>query len=238
MNRRRLLLWTIPLLLVPSLLLTISLQRGLEGRKRAGWLATHLADRQVKDIVFDAQHRAWAATNNGVSVFDGDGWTPYNAESDGLVKIVSAPRVMTQDNLQAMIQSGVQIPVQTTANNTTTVQYIDATLKLLVTPQITAEGSIVMKIDVQKREPLTGLNIAGGQNAPLSTRQAQTQVMVRDGGTTVLGGIYQITNNLSLNRVPFLHRIPILGNLFKNKSDEKRHDELLIFISPRIVKNI
>ncbi|HPR64559.1 MAG TPA: type IV pilus secretin PilQ [Thermoanaerobaculia bacterium] len=160
------------------------------------------------------------------------------AESDGLVKIVSAPRIMTQDNLAAMIQSGVQIPVQTTANNTTTVQYIDATLRLNVTPQITAEGTIVMKIDVQKREPLTGLTVTGGQNAPLSTRQANTQVMVRDGGTTVLGGIYQITDNISKNRVPFLHRIPILGNLFKNHANEKRHDELLIFISPRIVKNL
>ena len=157
---------------------------------------------------------------------------------DGIVKIISAPRVMTQDNLAAMIQSGVQIPVQTTANNTTTVQYIDATLKLQVTPQITAEGTIVMKIDVQKKEPLTGLTVAGGQNAPLSTRQAQTQVMVKDGGTTVIGGIYQITDNISKNRIPFLYRIPIIGNLFKNNIHEKRHDELLIFISPRIVKNI
>jgi type IV pilus assembly protein PilQ len=161
----------------------------------------------------------------------------YAAEQDGLVKIISSPRVITQDNLGASIQSGVQIPVQTTSNNTTTVQYINATLALKVTPQITEAGTISMQIDVQKREPLLGLTVTGGTNAPLSTRDAQTQVMVKDGGTTVIGGIYQITDNNSQNRIPFLHRIPILGNLFKDRSIQRRHDELLIFITPRIVKS-
>jgi type IV pilus assembly protein PilQ len=161
----------------------------------------------------------------------------YAAEQDGLVKIISSPRVITQDNLGASIQSGVQIPVQTTSNNTTTVQYINATLSLKVTPQITEAGTISMQIDVQKREPLLGLTVTGGTNAPLSTRDAQTQVMVKDGGTTVIGGIYQITDNNSQNRIPFLHRIPIIGNLFKDRSIQRRHDELLIFITPRIVKS-
>jgi type IV pilus assembly protein PilQ len=161
----------------------------------------------------------------------------YAAEQDGLVKIISSPRVITQDNLSAQIQSGVQIPVQTTSNNTTTVQYINATLSLQVTPQITEAGTISMQIDVKKREPLLGLTVTGGTNAPLSTRDAQTQVMVKDGGTTVIGGIYQITDNDSQNRIPFLHRIPILGNLFKDRSIQRRHDELLIFITPRIVKS-
>lgn len=161
----------------------------------------------------------------------------YAAEQDGLVKIISSPRVITQDNLGASIQSGVQIPVQTTSNNTTTVQYINATLSLNVTPQITEAGTITMQINVQKREPLLGLTVTGGTNAPLSTRDAQTQVMVKDGGTTVIGGIYQITDNNSENRIPFLHRIPILGNLFKDRSIQRRHDELLIFITPRIVKS-
>ena len=161
----------------------------------------------------------------------------YAAEQDGLVKIISSPRVITQDNLGASIQSGVQIPVQTTSNNTTTVQYINATLALKVTPQITEAGTISMQIDVSKREPLLGLTVTGGTNAPLSTRDAQTQVMVKDGGTTVIGGIYQITDNDSQNRIPFLHRIPILGNLFKDRSIQRRHDELLIFITPRIVKS-
>lgn len=160
------------------------------------------------------------------------------AESEGLVKIISSPRVITQDNLPAKIQSGVQIPVQTTANNTYTVSYIDATLMLQVTPQITEAGTISMQVDVKKREPLTALIVAGGTNAPISTREAQTRIMVKDGGTTVIGGIYQITDNKSQDRIPFLHKIPILGNAFKNKNISKRHDELLIFITPRIVQNI
>ncbi len=160
------------------------------------------------------------------------------AESEGLVKIISSPRVITQDNLPAKVQSGVQIPVQTTANNTYTVSYIDATLMLQVTPQITEAGTISMQVDVKKREPLTALMVVGGTNAPISTREAQTKIMVKDGGTTVIGGIYQITDNRSQDRIPFLHKIPILGNAFKNKNISKRHDELLIFITPRIVQNL
>ncbi|MDX1582810.1 MAG: type IV pilus secretin PilQ [Thermoanaerobaculia bacterium] len=159
------------------------------------------------------------------------------AESEGLVKVVSAPKVTTQDNEQAEIQSGVQIPVQTRVNFTTTVQYIDATLRLNVTPQVTAEGTVIMEIEVQKVEPALGLTVVGGQNSPLITRRATTKLMVRDGGTTVIGGIYQATDNDSQTRVPFLHQIPILGNLFKNSDVNKRHDELLIFITPRIVRN-
>ncbi len=159
------------------------------------------------------------------------------AESEGLVKVVSAPRVTTQDNESAEIQSGVQIPVQTRVNFTTTVQYIDATLRLTVTPQVTAEGTVIMEIEVQKVEPALGLTVVGGTNSPLITRRANTKVMVRDGGTTVIGGIYQATDNDSQSRVPFLHNIPILGNLFKNNDINKRHDELLIFITPRIVRN-
>lgn len=160
------------------------------------------------------------------------------AEAEGLVKIISSPRVITQDNLPAKIQSGVQIPVQTTANNTYTVTYIDATLMLQVTPQITEAGTISMQVDVKKREPLTALIVTGATNAPISTREAQTRIMVKDGGTTVIGGIYQITDNKAQNRIPFLHKIPILGNLFKDKNISKRHDELLIFITPRIIQNL
>lgn len=159
------------------------------------------------------------------------------AESEGLVKVVSAPRVTTQDNSSAEIQSGVQIPVQTRVNFTTTVQYIDATLRLTVTPQVTAEGTVIMQIEVQKVEPALGLTVVGGTNSPLITRRAVTTVMVRDGGTTVIGGIYQATDNDSQSRIPFLHQIPILGNLFKNTDVSRRHDELLIFITPRIVRN-
>ncbi|MGA7614147.1 MAG: type IV pilus secretin PilQ [Thermoanaerobaculia bacterium] len=159
------------------------------------------------------------------------------AENEGLIRVVSAPKVTTQDNQTAEIQSGVQIPIQTRVNFTTTVTYIDATLRLNVTPQITAEGTVIMDIQVQKVEPAIALNIAGGTNAPLITRRAQTRLMVRDGGTTVIGGIYQATDNSGQDRIPFLSQIPVLGNLFKNSKLTRTHDELLIFITPHILKN-
>jgi type IV pilus assembly protein PilQ len=158
------------------------------------------------------------------------------AESDGLVKIVSTPRVTTQNLTQAQIQSGYQLPVQQQVNNTVTVQYISATLRLQVTPQITAEGTVILDLNIQKQEPLLGLGVAGATNVPIFTRDAQTQLLVRDGGTTVIAGIYQINDQESQSKVPVLSKIPVLGHLFKNSGFFKRHDELLIFITPRIVK--
>jgi type IV pilus assembly protein PilQ len=158
------------------------------------------------------------------------------AETDGLVRVISAPRVMTQDNTPAEIQSGFQIPYQTRVNFTTTVSYVDATLRLSVTPQITESGTVIMDIQVQKNEPATGLNIVGGAGTPLSTRRANTRLMVRDGGTTVIAGIYQVKENNSQSRLPFLHQIPVLGALFRSKDYNTEHDELLIFITPRIVR--
>ena len=158
------------------------------------------------------------------------------AETDGLVRVISAPRVMTQDNTPAEIQSGFQIPYQTRVNFTTTVSYVDATLRLSVTPQITEAGTVIMDIQVQKNEPATGLNIVGGAGTPLSTRRANTRLMVRDGGTTVIAGIYQVKENNSQSRLPFLHQIPVLGALFRSKDYNTEHDELLIFITPRIVR--
>jgi type IV pilus secretin PilQ/predicted competence protein len=158
------------------------------------------------------------------------------AENDGLVKVVSSPKVTAQNNEKAHIQSGYQLPVQTVANNTVTVQYVDATLSLDVTPQITAEGTVLLDIDLKKRQPAQGVNIAGGQNVPIFTRDARTRVMVRDGGTTVIGGIYQSTDNDQKNGVPLLYKLPIIGPLFGNTSVQNERDELLIFITPRIVK--
>jgi type IV pilus assembly protein PilQ len=182
--------------------------------------------------------------NNGVlSMTFGDILNTFNldfllsaAEADGLVRIVSTPRVTTQNLMRASIRSGLQIPVQTVANNTVTVQYVDATLRLEVTPQITAEGTVNLEIAIKKQEPVLAAAVAGGQNAPIFTRDAETQLLVRDGGTTVIAGIYQINDQDNENRVPGLHKIPIFGWLFKNKGVFKRHDELLIFITPRIVK--
>ena len=157
------------------------------------------------------------------------------AENEGVAKVISAPRIATETNYAATIQSGVQIPVQTTANNTTTVSYQDATLRLNVTPQITASGTIIMDLDVTKRQPI-GLLVSGATNVPLVNRSARTRLLVRDGETAVIGGIYEISNDENSNRLPGLWDIPILGLLFKNEQKSNRHDELLIFITPRIVK--
>ncbi len=158
------------------------------------------------------------------------------AENDGYARVVSTPRVTTQNLQSASIRSGLQIPVQTVANNTVTVQYVDATLRLEVTPQITAEGTVNLEINIKKQRPAPEFAVVGGQNAPIFTRDAQTELLVRDGGTTVIAGIYEITEGENENRIPGLYKIPIFGWLFKNKTITRDHDELLIFITPRIVK--
>ena len=158
------------------------------------------------------------------------------AENDGYARVVSTPRVTTQNLQAASIRSGLQIPVQTVANNTVTVQYVDATLRLEVTPQITAEGTVNLEINIKKQRPAPEFAVVGGQNAPIFTRDAQTELLVRDGGTTVIAGIYEITEGENENRIPGMHKIPIFGWLFKNKTITRDHDELLIFVTPRIVK--
>jgi type IV pilus assembly protein PilQ len=158
------------------------------------------------------------------------------AESEGLINILSAPKVATLNNQQASIESGLQIPVQTIANNTVTVQYVAATLSLSVTPQVTAEGTVMMDINIAKREPQLAFLVPGATNAPIATKQATTRLLVRDGGTAVIGGIYKVSTDQGEDRVPGLANIPIIGNLFKNKSRREENEELLIFITPRIIK--
>ena len=158
------------------------------------------------------------------------------AENQGLLKIISSPKVSALTNTAASIQSGTQIPVQTNVNNTTTVIYVDATLKLTVTPQITAEGTVLLDVDVSKREPAVALNLALGANVPITVRQYKGQILVRDGGTTVIGGIFQLNDQDQNNMIPGLWKIPIFGNLFRNKTRTEKHDELLIFITPRILR--
>jgi type IV pilus assembly protein PilQ len=183
-----------------------------------------------------------AAAPNALSLRLGNVLDTFNldialqaAENQGLVKIISSPKVQAMTNESAFIQTGLQIPVQTVVNNTTSVIYIDATLSLNVTPQITAEGTILMDVNIMKREPAQGVQIQGGGNVPLSIRQARTKVIVKDGGTAVIGGIFQMNDNDAYNYVPGLWKIPILGNLFKNRTRSDKHDELLIFITPRII---
>jgi type IV pilus secretin PilQ/predicted competence protein len=155
-------------------------------------------------------------------------------ESAGDGKIISRPSVVTQNNQQAEIIQGRQIPVQTVANFTVTTRYVNAALELRATPQITAEGTIIMTIEIQNNAA-DFANLVNGI-PPITMQSAKTTVMVPDGGTTVIGGIYRTEDSVTRERVPFLHQIPILGSIFKNFARTKTSRELLIFITPRIIK--
>ena len=153
-------------------------------------------------------------------------------ETEGTGKIISSQRVTAQNNKEAYINQGRQIPVQTTANFTVSTQYVNAGLELRATPQITAEGTIIMNLDIQNNAADFS-NLVNGI-PPITTQSAKTTVMVPDGGTTVIGGIYRVEDSVTRERVPLLHQIPILGNLFKNLAKNRTNRELLIFITPRI----
>jgi len=155
-------------------------------------------------------------------------------ETGGDGRIISRPSVVTQNNQQAEIIQGRQIPVQTVANFTVTTRYVNAALELRATPQITAEGTIIMTIDIQNNAA-DFANLVNGI-PPITMQSAKTTVMVPDGGTTVIGGIYRTEDSVTRERVPFLHQIPILGSIFKNFARTKTSRELLIFITPRIIK--
>jgi type IV pilus assembly protein PilQ len=153
-------------------------------------------------------------------------------ERQGKGRILSTPRVTTQNNVEAEITQGVQIPVQTEANNTITVTFKDAALSLRVTPQITAANTVIMQITLENATP--GVPIQGIPS--INTQRAITRVQVSDGMTTVMGGIFVSRESTVNDRTPVLHRIPFLGWLFKRDNQTDSSDELLIFITPRIQK--
>ena len=157
-------------------------------------------------------------------------------ETSGKVRIVSSPRVSTQNNIEAEITQGSQIPIQTSANNTVVVTFKDAALTLKVTPQITASNTIIMRIFVEKAEPDYSQTSAAQPVPAIDTQRAVTTVLVPDGDTTVIAGIYNSLESTTNDRTPFLHRVPLLGWLFKNDSNRESQDELLIFITPKILK--
>jgi type IV pilus secretin PilQ/predicted competence protein len=155
-------------------------------------------------------------------------------ETSGQGQIISSPTVTTQNNKQAEILQGRQIPVQTVANFTTTTRFVNAALELRATPQITAEGTIIMDIEI-RNNAADFANLVNGI-PPITMQSATTTVMVIDGGTTVIGGIYRTEDSFTRERVPLLHKIPILGGLFKNFARTRQNRELIIFITPRIIK--
>ncbi|MGH9516295.1 MAG: type IV pilus secretin PilQ [Terriglobales bacterium] len=158
------------------------------------------------------------------------------AESRGLLKILSRPRVVTQNNIQAVVRQGVRVPVESAATlgAPATIVYVDAFLKLTVTPQITVENTIFLNVDVENTTPDFGHAING--NPTLITQQATTQVLVTDGGTVVIGGVIQSNNSVSVDQVPLLGSIPWLGNLFKHQTVKSSNQELIFFITPRVIE--
>lgn len=153
-------------------------------------------------------------------------------ESDGKGKIVSSPRVITADQTKAIIEQGEELPYQqATSSGATAVAFKKAVLKLEVTPQITPEGSVIMTVDVNKdsRGTLTP------QGYAINNKHVATQVLVENGGTVVIGGIYTQDEGETVNKVPLLGDVPVLGNLFKNKTRTSAKTELLIFLTPKVV---
>ncbi|MBZ5705439.1 MAG: type IV pilus secretin PilQ [Acidobacteriia bacterium] len=158
------------------------------------------------------------------------------AESRGLLKILSRPRVVTQNNIQALVRQGVRVPIVTQAQlgGPPTVSYVDAFLRLTVIPQITSEGTIFLNVDVENTTPDFGHTVQG--NPTLITQQATTQVLVTDGGTVVIGGVIQTQNSINVLQVPLLGDIPVFGNLFKRRTVNTSNQELIFFITPRIIQ--
>ena len=157
-------------------------------------------------------------------------------ENEGELRIISSPRVMTQNNVEAEILQGDQIPYQTVANNTVTVQFKEAALTLRVTPQITASNTVIMQVELENSFPDFARALGDPPIPPIVTQRARTTVQVGDGETTVIGGIFENTQSQRSSRTPGLHRIPLLGWLFRNSDRSESTDELMIFITPQIVR--
>jgi type IV pilus assembly protein PilQ len=154
------------------------------------------------------------------------------AEARGTAKLISRPRVTTQNNQAATISQGTQIPVQTNVNNTITVQFTSFTLSLTVTPQITQAGTILLNVNITNSQPDFARAVNGIPS--VASQQASTQVLIPDGGTAVIGGILVDTDSVNIRQIPGLGNLPIIGNLFKNTNTVKSTAELVFFITPRI----
>ena len=154
-------------------------------------------------------------------------------ERNGKGRILSTPRVTTQNNRQAEMTQGVQIPIQTVANNTVTVTFKDAALKLLVTPRITPARTVIMEIELENATPDFARQV--NNVPPIDTQRARTSVQVHDGATTVIGGIFVSRQQATMERTPGVWRVPLLGWLFRREAAQDESRELLIFLTPRIL---
>ena len=153
-------------------------------------------------------------------------------EADGKGKVISSPRVVTSNQTKATIKQGVRLPyLSASSSGATSVEFQDAVLKLEVTPQITPEGGVIMDVDISNDE-VGQATIAG---YAINNKQIQTQVLVENGGTVVIGGIYTFNDTNNVGKVPLLGDIPVVGNLFKSRRRETTKREMLVFLTPRIV---
>lgn len=156
------------------------------------------------------------------------------AEEKGVGKLLSKPKVITQNNQKATVKQGTKIPVQTIVNNTVSVQFVDAVLELDVTPQITAEGTVYMDVTVENDQIDQSIPRVEGIPA-IDTQSAETKVTVNDGATVVIGGIIVTTQRTDIQSVPLFGSIPVIGNFFKNTTVSSTSSELLFFLTPRIL---
>jgi type IV pilus assembly protein PilQ len=152
-------------------------------------------------------------------------------EADGKGKVISSPRLITADQTKAIIEQGNEFPTQAFENNTYKILWKKAVLKLEVTPQITPEGNIIMDLDITRdnRGDITPWGIS------VNTRHVQTQVLVENGGTVAIGGVFEMEETNTKNKVPVLGDVPVVGNLFKSQTKEAEKRELLIFVTPKVV---
>jgi type IV pilus assembly protein PilQ len=153
-------------------------------------------------------------------------------EADGKGKVISSPRIITADQVKASIKQGTKVPFQkATSSGATSVEFLEATLKLEVTPQITPEGNVILDVQINK-DSLGTLTALGRE---INVKEIKTQVLVENGGTVVIGGIFEQVENESTSKVPFLGDVPVLGYLFKTNTREAQRTELLIFLTPKVV---
>ena len=155
-------------------------------------------------------------------------------ENTGQVRIVSSPKITTLDNVEATIEQGVAIPISVVSAAGTNTIFVDAKLNLTVKPHVTNEGSVIMKVNITRNEP-DFVNTGARGDPTILKKQAKTEMLVRDGDTAVIGGIYTRNSGVAYSKVPGLGDIPILGWLFKTRRENDDRTELLIFITPRIV---
>lgn len=205
-----------------------------------GFNLTKTTDHQV-NTNYAVDHPVAATSTASLSVGKLVGTTLWNldlrllaAEQAGRGKIISAPRVLTMNHVKATISQGTQIPYQAQSEDGISTEFKDATLELQVTPHVTPDGRVRMQIQAKKEAP-NYTQVIPGQPPAIDSRKVDTELLVDDGATVVIGGIIEENESDSESRTPGIHKVPVLGHLFKSQSTRSEKNELLIFINPQIV---